>query len=109
MTLPERMEALFKWRWPKPIIHNNEWGRQRYAFERLLEIGTPEALFAAGLMCVPEGWIITFLSELGLAGGCACHLGNPGTGAESNSDNGQRTFVEALADALWQIKEMEQC
>lgn len=63
----------------------------------------------AAMMLVPEGWLVTHFSELGLAGGCVCALGNPETSQDATSDHGARTLALALTavDLRAHAREME--
>lgn len=64
-----------------------------------------QAYHDAAMMLIPDDWMITFLSELGLAGGCVCELGNPATSQDAKSDEGARTIPLAIAAAAVRIKE----
>ncbi len=61
----------------------------------------------AAMMLIKPGWMITYLSELGLAGGCVCELGNPGTSQSVMSDEGARSIPLAIAAAAVKVKECE--
>lgn len=104
----ELLEAAFNaTRGPKPEIwsvpyevHTPEysaWVERKWKFGAMLEA---EAYLDAALMLLPEGWMVTHLSELGGAGGCVCALGNPGTGASVTADAGERTLALALTAAI---------
>lgn len=63
------------------------------------------AYLSAAEMMVPEGWLIVQLSDIGLAGGCMCALGNPGTSADIIEDTGARERWQALAAAIAKTRE----
>jgi hypothetical protein len=53
----------------------------------------------AAVSLIPAGWMITYLSEIGGAGGCACNLGNPGNSKSAFSDHGARTLAHSVTAA----------
>lgn len=63
------------------------------------EVPAYTASIDAAMTLVPEGWMLTSLSELGMAGGCVCGLGNPGTGAVAIADAGEHTLALAVCSA----------
>ncbi len=60
----------------------------------------------AAMTMMPEGWLVVSLSDLGLAGGCMCRLGNPGTSQDAMSDCGVRTLTLALTAACLRARSM---
>lgn len=71
-----------------------------------LRIKNYTASLDAAMTMMPEGWLVVSLSDLGLAGGCMCRLGNPGTSQDAMSDCGVRTLTLALTAACLRARSM---
>ena len=83
-----------------PIVEWARWERKKRDMLDELRRNTPGALLGAVIdFILPEGWMITSLTELGPTGGNFARIGNSATCSSVESDDSCRVLALALLAA----------